>query len=202
MSLRRRGLGFSDLLSLVLNPSVMTGVFVCLVAAEFEAPGFPRVLHAALGFVFTSLIPVGLLFVLKDQARLSDIEMSVRSERELVYLLCALGYALGSGLLLITGASWQLWGLLALHVPNTLILMLLNRRLKVSIHTMVITSLWVAALMFFSGKMAPAGILIPAAAWARWKAGSHSIRELLWGMLVGGALTTIEIFALQSAYGI
>jgi hypothetical protein len=201
MSLQGQRLRFSDIVSLGLNPSVMTGVFFCFLAGKFEPPGFGRFAHAALSVLFTSLIPVGLLFVLKARGKLSDVEMHIRSERDRVYLLCAACYGLGAGILFVTGASWPLWGFLAWHVPNTILLIAVNRRLKVSIHTMVLTSLYVGVLIFYGTRLAPVGILILAAAWARWDAGNHSWAELLCGMLIGGVLSPIEISLLQKAFG-
>lgn len=201
MSLQSHRLRISDILSLLLNPSVMTGVFFCLLAAKFEPPGFSRVAYASISVIFTSLIPVGMLFVLKASGKLSDVEMHIRSERDRVYLICAAGYGLGTGLLWTAGASWPLWGLLGWHVPNTLALIIVNRSLKVSIHTMILTSLYIGMLMFFGKQMAPLGILVLVAAWARWDAGNHSIVELICGVLIGGVLSPIEIMALRTVFG-
>ena len=88
-----------------------------------------------------------------------------------------------------------------MHVPNTLVLIVANRRLKVSIHTMVLTSLSVAAVMFLGKTWLPAFLLVPAAAWARWNAGNHTVRELLWGILIGGLMTPMEILLLQALFG-
>jgi len=201
MSLQGRRLRLSDVLSLMLNPSMLTGVFFCFLAVKFESPGYHRLVYASLSIVFTSLVPIGLLFVLKARGQLSDVEMSIRSERDRVYGLCAAGYGIGAVLLLIGGASWPLWGFLAWHVPNTLILIAFNRRLKVSIHTMVLTSLFIGILMFFGKPTAPLGLLILAAAWARWDADSHSPAELIWGVAIGGLLSSVEIRLLQIAFG-
>jgi hypothetical protein len=201
MTLRAGEFWASDLVSLVLNPSVLTGVFFCLLAARSEPPGARLVLHDVLGVAFTAAIPVVTLFLLKSTGRLSDIEMSLRSERSLVLGIGVATYGLGTALLGITGAPWPLWGLLALHVPNTLILILANRRSKVSIHTMVLTSLAVAAWMFLGISWIPAFLLVPAAAWARWDAGNHSVKELLWGVLIGGLMTPVEILILRVISG-
>jgi len=201
MTLRRGELRVSDLVSALLNPSVLTGVLFCLIAARYEIAGTRLIVHDIIGVAFTAVIPVGLIFLLKALGRLSDVEMRVRSERSLDYGLCAAGYGIGAGLLWITGAPWPLWGLLALHVPNTLVLIIFNRKLKVSIHTMVLTSLSAAALIFLGRAWAPVGLLVPAAAWARWDAGNHSVKELLLGILIGGLLTPVEILALQAAFG-
>lgn len=201
MSLQDHRLRVSDILSLVLNPSVLTGVFFCFLAARFEPPGFSQIAYASISVVFTSIIPVGMLFVLKAYGKLSDVEMHIRSERNSAYLFCAAGYGLGTGVLLAVGASWPLWGLLGWHVPNTLALTLVNRKLKVSIHTMVLTSIFIGLLMFFGKQTAPLGILVLVAAWARWDAGNHSMAELACGMLIGAVLSPIEILALRKVFG-
>jgi len=201
MSLRDAHLRVSDILSLALNPSVMTGVFFCLLAANYEPPGYLRLGHALLSVVFVTLVPVGSVFVLKARGKLSDADMYIRTERDRVYFFCVAGYAIGTVLLVLSKASWTLWGFLALHVPNTLILIAVNRRLKMSIHTMVLTSLFVGSLMFLGMQTAPVGILVLVAAWSRWDSGNHTVAELICGVLVGGLLTPVEILVLRAALG-
>jgi hypothetical protein len=198
MTLRSGKLRGSDLVSLLLNPSALTGAFFCLLAARYEPSGVRLVVHDTLGVAFTAVIPVATLFWLKRTGRLLDVEMSVRSERSRVYWIGTATYGLGTALLWITNAAWPLWGLLALHVMNTLVLIGINHRLKVSIHTMVLTSLFVAALMFLGKAWRPAVFLVPVVGWARWDAGNHSVKELVWGVLIGGLLTPAEILALQA----
>ena len=201
MSLRGGRLRASDIVSLLLNPSLMTGVFFCVLAARYEPPGTALWALDAIAVVFAGLLPVGLIFVLMARGRLSDAEMSVRSERERNFLFCAICYAAGTAMLLAAGAPWPLWGLMALHVPNTLVLVAANRRLKVSIHTMVLTSLCVAAVLFFGPRAAPLGLLVFVSAWARWDAGNHTPAELAWGVAIGGVMTPLEIWGLRTALG-
>jgi hypothetical protein len=201
VTLTRGAARFSDLVSALLNPSAATGVLFCLVAARFEPPGSARLVHDIIGVAATAVVPVGLLFVLRSAGRLSDLEMRDRAERGLDLMLCTGVYAIGTGLLLATGASWPLWGLLAIHVPNTIVLFAFNRRLKVSIHAMVLTGLWAASLILLGSRWLPAGLLVPLAAWARWDAGNHTGKEILWGILLGGALTPVELLALRAVMG-
>ncbi len=201
MTLRRGGLRASDLLSVLLNPSALTGVFFVLLAARYARPGDRLILYDAIGVAFTAVVPISMLFFLRSRGLLSDLEMRVRSERSLVYGIGAATYGLGTVSLWITRAPWPLWALLALHVPNTLVLLAVNRRLKVSVHTMVLTSLAVAAVWFLGAGWVPAALTVPAAGWARWDAGNHSVKELLWGVLIGAGMTPLELLALQAAFG-
>lgn len=201
MTLRRGELRVSDLLSVILNPSAVTGAFFVLLAARYSLPGARLILYDLIGIAFTAVIPVSTLFVLKSRGLLSDVEMRDRSERSLVYGIGVATYGVGTAILWAVDAPWPLWGLLALHVPNTLLLIAVNRRLKVSIHTMVLTSLAVTAVLWLGTGWVPAALAVPAAAWARWDAGNHSVKELLWGIVIGGVTTPIGILALQAAFG-
>ena len=201
MSLRGQPFRFSDLLSLILNPSVWTAVLACFFAVRYEPQGVRRIAFAVFAVLILAVIPVGQLFLLKAKGRLSDLEMHVRTEREAVYRLLAAEYGAGALALFAAGARWPLWGLLAVHVPNTLLLVLINRRLKISIHTMVLTCALAAAMVFFGPGVAPLGLAVLAAAWARWDAGNHTPAELAAGILLGGMLGSAEFLALKSILG-
>ena len=201
MSLKNGPLRVSDVVSLVLNPSLLTGIFFCFLATKVEPLGIQQPAMGLLAFVFATLVPVGILFALKARGALSDVEMSIRTERERVFGLCAAGYAVGAALLYLAGATWQMWGLLAFHVPNTILLAWMNRTLKVSIHTMVLSYLWMAAMSLLGSATAPLGLLVPVAGWARWAAGNHSVPELLVGAGIGITLAPLEIAALRMFLG-
>lgn len=201
MSLRGHPLRASDIVSLILNPSAWTAVLACFLAAAYEPAGWRRTIRAAVAVLFTGILPIVQLFILKSAGRLSDVEMHVRTERTAVYRLNAAEYFLGAGILLAVGAGWPLVGLLAVHVPNTLIMAACNKRLKISLHAMVLSSVYVAALIFFGPGLAPAGLAVAVAAWARWDAGNHTPAELAAGALLGAGLSSVEFGLLQSLFG-
>jgi hypothetical protein len=200
-SVPKRRLRAADIVSLSLNPSALTGIFFIMLAATFEPPGRRRVSMAAIAFLFATLVPLATLFLLQARGRLSDIEMRLRTERALVYLWCVASYAVGAVLLFALRSAWPLWGFMALHVPNTLLLVALNRRWKISIHATVLVGLWTAALLFYGQRAVPAGALIPLAMWGRWAAGAHTIPELIGGAALGGTVTMAGITALRNLVG-
>jgi len=175
--------------SLVLNPSMWGGGFVAVLAAVFVPPGLVRWIAAALGLVFVAAVPVGLLFALKALGQLSDVEMRVRSERDVVYLWCAVSYGVGAVLLRLVGAAWQVWGLVALHVPYALVIAAVNRRWKVSIHTAGLGGVLAAGLVFFGMRASPLAAALLVGGWARWAAGAHTPGELAAGAAIGFVLT-------------
>ena len=171
--------------SLALNPAVLTGVFFVILAWQFEPTTTAALWASGIAVTFVTVMPIASLFALVALGKLTDVEMRIRSERDVVYGVCLVSYVVGTVLLIVIGASWQVWGFMALHVPNTIIMSLLNRRWKVSIHAATIAGVCAAALVFFGSAAAPALLLLPIAAWGRWAAGAHSKTELITGAAFG-----------------
>jgi hypothetical protein len=187
----------ADRVSLALNPSLLTGAFFVILAWKFEPTTIARFRAGGAAFIFATLVPIASLFALVAVGRLSDVEMRIRSERDVVYGVCLASYALGALLLFAIGASWPLWGFMALQVPVTAVLGLVNRRWKVSIHATAIAGLCAAGVVFFGRWAAPALLLLPLAAWGRWAAGAHSGRELIVGAALGAASASAGIALLR-----
>lgn len=179
----------AKIVSLMLNPSFWTGGFLVFLAVRLEPAGLKRWLFGGLALTFTALVPIGLLFVMKAKGLLSDVEMSVRSERDLVYRACTVSYLVGATALFAAGAPWPMWGLVALHVPYSLLLARLNQRWKVSIHTTGIAGILAAALVLFGTGALPLVLSLIAAGWGRWAAGAHTLGELISGAAIGFVLT-------------
>jgi hypothetical protein len=176
-------------------------VFFVLLAWRFEPTTAAQLQAAVAAVTFATLLPIASLFVLVRAGRLSDVEMRVRSERDVVYAVCLASYALGTVVLLRLGTTWPVWGFMALHLPNTVVLGLLNRRWKVSIHTTVIAGLCAAGLVFLGAAALPMLVLLPLAAWARAATGAHSWQELLAGVVLGGIAVPAGIACLRLLVG-
>jgi hypothetical protein len=189
------------IVSLLLNPSLLTGIFFMILSWRYEQAPEERLRAASIAVTFATLLPIGSLFALVKVGKLSDVEMRHRDERHTAYNVCLISYALGTVLLMAFGSSWPVWGFMALHVPNTIVLSVLNRRWKVSIHTTVIAGLCAAGIVFFGWTAVPALLLLLAAAWARWAAGAHSSRELLLGVALGAVASTTGLILLRSLVG-
>jgi len=191
----------ADVLSLLLNPTAITGGFFLVLARRFEPGGPHRWLVGGTAVVFATLLPLGVLFVLRATGRLSDIEMRIRSERTGVYLWCSASYLAGLALLLAINAAWPLTALMALLLPGALALTLLNLRWKVSIHATTLAGLAVLALVLFGYGASPFALLVPLAWWARWAAGAHTSGELLAGTVLGAASAAVGIEAARALTG-
>jgi hypothetical protein len=53
--MQSQSLRIFDIVLLLLNPSVLMGVFFCLLAVTFEPPGSSRIISALIAVVFTTI---------------------------------------------------------------------------------------------------------------------------------------------------
>jgi len=187
----------SDIISLLLNPSLLTGGFFLMLVRRFEPSG-RRWLVGSIALVFTVVVPLASLFVLKALGRLSDVEMRIRSERTTVYLSCAVSYAVGLALYVHLGAAWPLTSVMALLLSTALVLALLNQWWKVSIHTTTLAGLATVGMALFGGAALPFVLLVLVAAWARWAAGAHTPGELVSGIALGACSAAAGLLATRA----
>lgn len=186
---RWTGARLADGVSLALNPSLWGGAFVAFLALRFEPAGVGRWGAAVVGFLSVAVVPLATLFAMRAKGWLSDVEMRDRSERGSVYLACAASYIFGALLLFRMEATWPVWGLVALHAPEALVLAALNQRWKVSIHTTGLAGLTAAGLVLFGTPAVPLVVAPATGAWARWTARAHTVAQLSWGAAIGFVLT-------------
>lgn len=183
---RRSGLAFAHAITILTNPTLLSTVFFAALARKFAPPG-NAILIGAIAVGFAGLLPSLIVLTLRKLRFVKDLALTVKSERPVVYRLCALAYALGTIALVAAGAPWQIPAAMALQVPLMLSLLVLTRDRKVSIHTSGITALLGMSLFV----MWPAGLLfgaaLPLAAWARWTLRAHTWPELWIGAAVGAA---------------
>lgn len=187
--------GSAKVVSLMANPSLWAGGFVVFLALYFEPSNLGRLGAASVGFASLSAVPIALLFVFKRAGLLSDIEMTKRPERGIVYGAAIGSYTIGALLLFLADAPWPVWGIVAVHVPASLILAVLNRWWKVSIHSAGLAGILAAALMLFGAAAWPLAFVVVIGAWARWAAGAHTVAELAMGAIVGATLTATGLHA-------
>jgi len=184
----------ADVASLVLNPSLWTGVLFVALTLRFEDGS---VAVASVSVLFSTVLPILTLFALVALGTLDTVEMRVRSQRLQVYAICLLEYVAGAFVLFEMGTGWQLWGLMAMFVPNTAVMALLTLRWKVSIHTSVMAGLCVAAIWFFGWPAAVWLLILPPTAWARWAAGAHSTGQLAAGLVYGATSSALGLSVLH-----
>jgi len=172
--------------STVCNPFVTSlALFVVLAGARSHGATDFWVLLFNSAF-FTSIGPMVYIFVLYATDRISDLDMSIRSERQKVF---------GAFVLALIGAPTIMTATMAALAASSLVVQIITMFWKISTHALGITAPLVASLYLFGREPLPFFVLIPIVCWARVYLRAHTVAQVIAGTALG-ALSTVVFFAL------
>ncbi len=145
---------------------------------------------------FTSIGPMLYVFWLYSTDRISDLEMSSRDERELVFSTFVVFYLLGAARALAHGGAPRLMIAAMLgYLASTLIVQYITRYWKISTHALGITAPLMALTLLYGRQPLPFMVLIPMVCWARVYLKAHTVMQVVAGAALGIA-TTAFFFSL------
>ena len=180
------------IISTVCNPFLTSlALFVILadVKSQSATDFWVLLFNSAL---FTSIAPMLFIFWLYATDRISDLDMSIRTERERVFIAFVIFYALGAIDLWLVHAPAIMTASMAGFAASALVVQWITRYWKISTHALGITAPLVALTVLFGDRPAPFYILIPLVGWSRIYLRAHTILQVLAGTLL--ALVTTLLF--------
>ena len=127
------------------------------------------------------------VFWLYATDRISDLDMSVRHERESVFGAFVVFYLLGTIVLWYTQAPSLLVAAMAGYTLSTFIVQYITRYWKISTHALGITAPLFALTLLYGRDTAPFLILIPMVCWARVYLKAHTLAQVVAGAGLGMA---------------
>ena len=144
-------------------------------------------------FLFSNLIPVLTVLILKKTGRISDLDASRKEQRFMPLFLGIVYSGIGFLVLNFLDAGNLTQGLMFCYMINTVIIMTITRHWKISIHAAGVAApmvaLWVHGAHFpilMSGVMMLVG-------WSRVILKAHSVSQVFAGLLLGLFLTWIQL---------
>jgi membrane-associated phospholipid phosphatase len=138
-------------------------------------------------------MPIVTLFLLQKKGVISDLDASIREERIMPLFLGVVFAIFGYLLLHIQEAGMLVKGLMFCTITNTLIIIIITRYWKISIHTMGISGL--LSVLWIHSKEYPfiMFIILFFVAYSRVILKAHNIPQVTTGSLLGLILTLIQI---------
>jgi membrane-associated phospholipid phosphatase len=130
---------------------------------------------------FTSIGPMLFIFWLYATDRISDLDMSIREEREKVFGVFVIFYLLGTVTLWLTHSPRLLIATMAGYTLATIIVQYITRYWKISTHALGITAPLVTLSLLYGRQPLPFLPLIPAVCWARVYLKAHTIGQVIAG---------------------
>ena len=182
---RRVWRDLARILSTIFNP-FLTALALFVILADVSASDtvdFWRLLF--LSTFFTSIGPMLYVFWLYATDRVSDLDMSVRSERETVFATFVIFYLLGAVALWLTHSPRLLIAAMVGYFASTVIVGYITRYWKISTHALGITAPLVALTLLYGRQPLPFLVLIPMVCWARVYLKSHTVMQVVAGALLG-----------------
>lgn len=141
---------------------------------------------------FVAVGPMLFVYWCYSTDRITDLDMSVRSEREAIFGAFVGFYAVGAAVMWATHAPALLVATMAGYTLNTFVIGVITRFWKISTHATGITAPLVVLAVHFGSAPLPFFLLIPLVGWARIYLKAHTVLQVLAGTALGAG--SVEIF--------
>jgi membrane-associated phospholipid phosphatase len=186
VSRRRRVLtDLARIFSTICNPFVTALVLFVIIAHQLagDAPAFWRLLFTST--FFTSIGPMLYVLWLYSTDRIADLDMSVRAEREKVFFVFVVFYALGTLAMWLFHAPALLTATLAGYTAASLVVQYITRYWKISTHALGITAPLVVMIHLYGAEPLPFLVLVPLVGWSRVWLRAHTVLQVIAGTALG-----------------
>jgi membrane-associated phospholipid phosphatase len=189
---RRVWRDLARILSTIFNPfltALALFVILALIGAK-DTFDFWRLLFISTFFI--SLGPMFYVFWLYASDRISDLDMSVRAEREMVFSAFVIFDTFGTIVLWLVHAPRLMIAAMLGYLVSTLVVQYITRYWKISTHALGITAPLTALTLIYGRQPLPFMVLIPMVCWARVYLRAHTVMQVLAG--AGLAIATTAFF--------
>lgn len=179
-----------------------TFVVLAVLAMLSLFPPFPlgkldNVSAFIIGLFFLVLLPFASVF-LEYLLGKTDLDVTSRALRVRYYKLWALFFAGGALLFLLEGA-YGLFAFSAAMAEVSAAMHFMNKLKKASLHVATVTAAVVTLLFAYGAPALLLSPIIPFIAWVRLKLKAHTLVEVVYGFVLGVALTTVTLAATLGA---
>ena len=214
MAARSRAERLADALSYLLNPLVFPPIAFALISWHLGAPGGEVAWVLGASLVFFCVVPLLYVLGMVRAGRAESLEVRDRSARARPLVVGIVSYVLGIVLLgaTTTTGTAALVSYAALYPANTILVVLITLRWKISIH-MIGLGAFVAGLLFAAltawqglpddweaaltlASTAPLLLLLPVLMWARVRAKAHTVGQVVAGAAFGLFVPLAELYVL------
>ena len=182
---------FAHHVSNLLAPVTISLPLIALVAFYQARDLFAALFYALSTLLFLSLAPAMYVLIGVRQGRISDIEVSNRSERAGPFLFGMMSTIVGLFILLITHGPKNLETLLFLTGVCGIVMMLTTLWWKISIHTSSLACAATVLTSLYGIVMLPAYLLVVLVGWSRVVLRRHTVAQVVIGALVSIVITMV-----------
>jgi membrane-associated phospholipid phosphatase len=187
MPIRRKRVltDIARLSSTVCNPFLTAFALLVLMTHEIAPTTTAFWLLLFSSTFFTSIGPMFFVLKMYLDGRITDLDMSIRSEREAVFGTFVIFYILGTITMALIHAPTILIATMAGYTTSALVVQVITRSWKISTHAVGITASIVVLLFLYKLQPLPFVVLIPLVGWSRIYLKAHTFLQVLAGTALG-----------------
>jgi membrane-associated phospholipid phosphatase len=179
------------LVSNILAPASISLPFVVLVALYHAQNVLRSLLYALITLFFLSIGPFVYILISVRMGKISDVDVSRRTERSGPFLFGILSVLAGWQALIILQGPKNLQTVLIITAVSGIVMMVTTLWWKISIHASSMGGIATILTAFYGAVMLPTFLLLVLVSWSRVVLRRHTVLQVVAGSFVSIALTLL-----------
>ena len=175
----------------ILSPASISLPFIVLVALYRASDKLTALLYALITLFFVSVGPLAYIVIGVHLGKLSDIDISHRSERARPFLFGISSTLVGLLVLLLIQGPKNLQTALIITIVSAIILLITTLWWKISIHASSLGGVATMLTALYGAAMLPCFFLLILVSWSRVVLRRHTILQVIAGSLVSIVLSLL-----------
>lgn len=178
------------LVSVIFNAPIMASVAFLLLLVFGEGLDL---LVSIIAVIFGTVLPLSFIYYLSKLRMIPDFHVSRKESRGVPFLGAIFSYLLGSICLGLLKAPIIVTALMLCYLGNSVIMMAISTKWKISIHASGITGPATVLLYSFGWVALSMFLLVIPVGWARIRTGAHTMNQFLAGALLTIPMTWVQL---------
>ena len=185
-----------NIISYCLHPIIVACFTFWFVIFQSKSVQINQSILFLISIIFIAILPIVNVLYLKHKKLISDIDASKKDERLLPLTFGALFFLIGFIILKKLNSPLIIQGMMFSSITNTIIIWLITRKWKISIH--LITLSWSFAIFLYTGFIELIIMIITASlvCYARYILKAHTPGQLIAGLFLGLISTYTQLILL------
>lgn len=188
------------IISTIFVPPSFTIIIFTLFAFHLETEPVQRYITILVALIFGFISPIVLFLYYRNKGKIIDLDASIKEERTVPMSVSVIFFIVGLLLIItfnINIVSIAFW---FCYISNTLITIIINKKWKISAHTMGAAGP-LAAVTFLFGPIALLFLVIVVlVGWSRIQLKCHSFAQVMGGGIFAFISTYIQIYLIVSYF--
>lgn len=182
---------FARHVSNILAPATISLPFVFLVAFYHARDQLAAFVYACITLFFLSIGPLTYILIGVRLGKLSDVDISRRSERPGPFFFGIISVTIGWIVLALTDGPKNLQTVLIITAISGVIMMAITLRWKISIHASSLGGVATVLTALYGVVMLPTFLLLALVSWSRVALRRHTIAQVVAGSLASIAISLV-----------